>query len=1327
MGLRDITNSRERLKLITLEYSIESDGNFVEEPIIELFCRDAHGNRRFIEVEGFYPSFFVTEQEFLDNRDELLNESMIRHIEVRDGILNERLRKNGSIESVDEAPRERLDDTKCVRIYTVKPSQVSKLRDFFEWHGEADVFFTNRFLIDSVINRGFTIPEGRDRVSFDEIEPVDESGCPDIKPRVHTVDIEVWSGGDFPDTQNPSKPVTAITAHDSYEDSYFCGVLDPSAVSEGSEHSWEENIDWEYPDGITSEQICVDVYQSENALLADYFDFIDRTDPDLMTGWNSSRNDIGSGFDYPYLINRADAINEWIYQELTYENGRIFVSNRGAPHIGGREMFDMLQAYKKTQIHEKRSYSLEYIAQEELGQGKEDIADLDEGWLHNPVEFIKYNIRDVSAVVEIEKAQEVLELYDNIRSVAGCTYSETADSNIGIIDLLFLRQAKNRGITLPTSMEPERGWYYGGKVINPSPGKHRNVVYPDLASLYPYLMWSLNVSPETVFESLAEVKEAGYDEEDVYRAYIDFRDDSEKRNSDPNCETIYYLKPDVETGFVREVVDDLVNMKYEYKGQGKKYDAVKRITNSCFTPDTEVLTPDGIRNITDIEVDDVVYSWNKKTGEMEERRVTETIERPEYDGELVHIQNRNIDLKLTPDHRMIVKRSRRSDDWEITEAGDLNEYTHYETPNRWEYNHSDGIDEVDLSEFTEGEFTVTDNHITGGENHTTFDRYVDGNEFIELLGWFITEGSAYISDDAEPRGDSVQIAQEKSVNRELYHRICNCAESLVPHTSKNSRGVEICGSVYADLLTNICGSGSENKNIPEVVFEDASKEQKELLLEVLMLGDGDSREESNRYSTKSDELRDDLVRLLWELGYKPQYTYDDSGEYNTGVWRIRYTDDDSGKKSKQSFRMYRDSKTETAKNGVYCIQVEGNHTLVAGRNGKFTNIQNCYGVFGDSSSYGVGFRLFDWRLAETITIAGQKVLQHTADEFINQLTTMGYNDAELIGGDTDSVMTTIPSMELSPERIQQDWKRMERGGKPQTDLFKASQAVNKSYDSFMCDEFNICYPSGHKMEVEIESYADSIFFLQDLDSDDPNDGVKKKYSQLVTWDEGEIIEDPDPATKGFKLVRSDTAAITAEVQEGVLHRILKNNEPKDSVKSFLKEKYDAAMDGDMPPEKIGVPSSISSDPMDYGWSIDDETDEVKYFTPQPHIRGARYATANIDGEDITSGSKPLMFYVDGVNASGDLPETYDYKDEFSLNAPTDKADANTRAMKEIDREVDALAVEDVRNIPDEIEINWEKMAEKTIEDAINNIAITMGWSFDDLVTAGSQTGLSQFM
>jgi len=202
----------------------------------------------------------------------------------------------------------------------------------------------------------------------------------------------------------------------------------------------------------------------------------------------------------------------------------------------------------------------------------------------------------------------------------------------------------------------------------------------------------------------------------------------------------------------------------------------------------------------------------------------------------------------------------------------------------------------------------------------------------------------------------------------------------------------------ADLFEELCGDGSENKKLPEFVF-DMKQERKQLLFDTLIRGDGDTNR-GVRYTTVSDQLKDDFVKLCVHTGRNPRVREEPESSTNHLVYRILCSE------TMNSFRMHRDGSTDTAEDGVYCVTVKDNHTLMAGRNGNFQfTKQSVYGALGDSASGGKGFRLFDWRLAEAITLAGQKVINFTADNYIDLINDYaeesGYSrDTYLAGGDS---------------------------------------------------------------------------------------------------------------------------------------------------------------------------------------------------------------------------------------------------------------------------------------------------------------------------------------
>jgi len=1348
MGLTDFT-SREHLKLTTIEYTIEEDGNFVAEPIVELFCRDANGNRRLIEVEGFYPSFFVSEDEYKQHEKDLFTDSRVRSIIVRESVTSDENINNADLTEEKLAPRTTLNGDRLVKIETVKPSHVGELRDdTFDETWEADVFFTNRFLIESGIKLGLSIPRGKSRVKYDEIEPSnDPDELPDVKPRVLTIDIEVWSGDEFPDTQEALKPITAVTVHDSYDDEYYASILHPSVANiQGGQpyddYSWSDTT-WKLPENV--DDCPVDVYMDEAEMLGAVNDWIVEKSPDLISGWNSSSNSMGSGFDYPYWISRCERIGEISYRDLAYENGNVFVTSRGAPVVGGRETFDMLQAYKKTQIHEKRSYALNYIAEDELGYGKEDIEDLDEGWLHEPSDFMQYNIRDVEAVVQIEQVKSVLEMYDHIRSVAGATYSEIADSNIGIIDILYLREAKKRGYALPTSTRPDVQHYWGAYVFDPVPGKHTNVVYPDL---------------------------------------------------------------------------------------------------KCFAPDHDVMTVDGIKKITEVELGDDVYSINPDTGSVEIKPVVETHAYPDYDGDLVTFSGQRIGFSVTPNHRMLYQ---DDEEYYFETAGEHGSRS--VLPNAQAGVDGDGIDVFDVTDYLDvSSFDVCSEYSEHGHafrrnlpdgcekkranyhkgfffDGETFKKYqneieflstnvslshpsgvgskfrpykFDGDAFIEFLGWFIAEGSVY-----RPEGDT-QTATVQIVQQNEPEAIEHLFTELGIEFSETDGAYTFGSEIYGTFFEEYTGEDSFSKKIPEFIFKRASLQQKKLLLETLIRGDG----HRNVYYTSSEELAEDVSRLAVECGKKPNVRERRETEYEI---TISETNDALNEYQKE---------IENSTNGVYCVEVADNNTLMAGRDKKFQWCGNSlypnlfrdmnaspetivgyaddleeseyskddchtvyvderdeetkkkvdeperaemyvlkpevktsfvrdvideliqlkykfksdeysdkayeavkritnstYGCMADSVSYGVGFRLFDWRIAEAITLAGRDVIKHTANEFEQYVKENGYPSSEIVSGDTDAAVCEIPeadgSWDNSPlsdkEKTVFFEENEELQGHEDTEMaetlaiaIEAAEYTDSTYSDFMYNRFGI---EDGSMEVEIESYASSALFME----------KKKRYAQWIRWDEGDLKDKVE--YKGFELVRSDSTEVTEDAQSEVLDLILKNDDPKPLVKEHVLETWDNVTSGDVSLDEIGRPSAINNDLWSYGYSKDG--DRYNYYTPQPRIRGARYANEYIDGENIASG-KPLMFYIDSIQAASGLPETYDYENKL-------KADDDNPRLVERDRRVDAISVEDTRNLPDEVNVDWDKMAEKSVRDPIEPITDVMDWNFDDLIVEGKQSGLEAFM
>jgi DNA polymerase elongation subunit (family B) len=300
--------------------------------------------------------------------------------------------------------------------------------------------------------------------------------------RVLFLDIETYSPDEFPKPEDPTHTINVITVYDTLRKHFVTWGL--KAYHGKKEH--------------TTFIHC----KTEKELLSRFLNYFTADYPDIISGWNSEF------FDMPYIINRITRIlGEDETKRLSpvgYIRPISFKGRFGREqvhwHIEGVSSVDYMDIYKRFCPVLRDSYKLDSIAQVELGEKKIDYGDTnlaslaDDNWEL----FIDYNIQDVNLLVRMEEKLQYLKLLRMI-AYAGLTTFEGALGSLSVITGLCAIRARGRNQRIPTfnkdvhSDEQNAGAYVG----EPLKGFQKNIVSFDANSLYPNVMITLNLSPET--------------------------------------------------------------------------------------------------------------------------------------------------------------------------------------------------------------------------------------------------------------------------------------------------------------------------------------------------------------------------------------------------------------------------------------------------------------------------------------------------------------------------------------------------------------------------------------------------------------------------------------------------------------------------------------------------------------------------------------------------------------------------------------------------------------------------------------------------------------
>jgi len=324
---------------------------------------------------------------------------------------------------------------------------------------EKDINPTLRYLIDSYYDK--------DKISNNKI---------------FKIDIETSSIGGFPDIKLADKEVTAITCL--FNNIYYVFILDNGNFS--SKPKEDERF-------IT----C----KSEKELLSKFILFYQKIKPTIISGWYSY------SFDIPYLYQRminiigkmyADKLSpiDIVKEGVINFKGQIY----GGYKIAGVSQLDYMILYKKHCINDRTRYSLNYIANLELGEGKTEFkGNLDDLRKNDINKYIEYNINDVRLLSKLEDKLHYIEI-----SIAmchkGCITYEEIFLQSRIIEGAILKYLKANnlvGINKPQSDYENTDKFEGAYVTDVIPGLYKDIITFDVNSLYPNLIRTINISNET--------------------------------------------------------------------------------------------------------------------------------------------------------------------------------------------------------------------------------------------------------------------------------------------------------------------------------------------------------------------------------------------------------------------------------------------------------------------------------------------------------------------------------------------------------------------------------------------------------------------------------------------------------------------------------------------------------------------------------------------------------------------------------------------------------------------------------------------------------------
>jgi DNA polymerase elongation subunit (family B) len=371
----------------------------------------------------------------------------------------------------------------------------------------------------------------------------------------------------LPDMEKVENELTAIGLHDSATDHYWVLIMDKAGKMKES----------------NTGNRTVLPFRDERDMVLKYLELYEMINPSIVTGWNIDY------FDTPYLYNRIKRLLGARHANRLSPIGECFWSPyRKRFFMAGVSYLDYIGLYKAYTYVELDNYRLDTVAMKELGRGKVEYQGKLDELFHNDIEkFIEYNLVDVQLVVDMERKLQFVDLCRGICHAGHVPYEDFVYSS-KFLEGAMLCYLKRKNIVAPNKpadrqermeaiRENNEEKFIGAYVKAPIVGKYEWIYDLDLTSLYPSIIMTTNISPET---KVAKIDD--WDAQKFLRGEVDMYSIGGRQISKENLKKLFdeskyavssngVLYTTQKVGCIPDILDLWFDQRVEFRKLEKKY------------------------------------------------------------------------------------------------------------------------------------------------------------------------------------------------------------------------------------------------------------------------------------------------------------------------------------------------------------------------------------------------------------------------------------------------------------------------------------------------------------------------------------------------------------------------------------------------------------------------------------------------------------------------------------------------------------------------------------------------------------------------------------